>query len=304
MSPFRDYSGFQDLRAMQSLTQRIWSPTTPFHIGNLAWERFEHVGREPEWKTRLWFEGETVLAWGWIHDGSHLYFQIDPARLDLFEEVFSWFETAAIEPDLTTMVLDAQADLLARLAGRGYRVVGDDHPFGLRTSRDLENLKPVVLPWGHRALSMADLRDPERRALAHRNAWSRIAGREADPPGRSRVTGESYRQVMAAWPYRPDLDWVIEAPDGRLAANACVWLDEVNGVGLFEPVGTDADFRRLGLAQAVCLAALHALKAAGARLALVGPRGDEGYPAPRALYAGLGFTACGREMIHARKRLA
>ena len=289
---------------MQGLTQRAWSPRSPFHIGNLAWERFEHLGRDREWPTRLWLDGGTVLAWGWIQDGGHLYFQIDPARPYLLDPVLTWFEASATGEILTTVVLDNDPDGLARLAGRGYRALGDDHPFALKMSRTLEDLPPVIVPDGFHALSMAQVQDPERRALAHRNAWSRIAGREAEPPGRSRVTGDSYRQVMAAFPYRPDLDWVIEAPDGRLAANACLWLDEVHGTGLFEPVGTDADFRRRGLAQAVCLSALHALKAAGARLGLVGPRGDDGYPAPRALYAGLGFTAYARDIVHARKRLA
>ena len=303
MNPYRDYAGPSDLRAMQALTQRVWSERSPFHIGNLAWERFEHVGRDPEWPTRLWLEGDMVRAWGWIQDGGHLYFQIDPARGDLFDDVFAWFEATATG-DLTRVALDNDPDGLARLAGRGYRALGDEHPFAVRMSRPLDDLPPVVLPGGFRALSMAQVQDPERRALAHRNAWSRIAGREAEPPGRSRVTGESYRQVMAAFPYRPDLDWVIEAPDGRLATNACLWLDEVHGAGLFEPVGTDADFRRLGLGQAVCLAALHALRAAGGRVALVGPRGDDAYPAPRALYAGVGFTAYARDIVHARKRLA
>ncbi|CAN5721310.1 hypothetical protein BH10PSE5_BH10PSE5_05700 [soil metagenome] len=231
-------------------------------------------------------------------------FRSTPPRPDLFDPVLAWFEATADGETLTTVVLDNDPDGLVRLAGRGYRALGDHHPFALKMSRTLEDLPPVILPDGFRARSMAQVQDPERRALAHRNAWSRIAGREAEPPGRSRVTGESYRQVMAAWPYRQDLDWVIEAPDGRLAANACLWLDEVHGTGLFEPVGTDADFRRLGLAQAVCLAALQALKAAGARLALVGPRGDDGYPAPRALYSGLGFTPYARDIVHARKRLA
>ena len=289
---------------MQALTQRTWSSRNPLHIGNLAWERFEHVGRDPEWPTRLWLEGDAVLAWGWSQDGGHLYFQIDPDRPDLFDPVFAWFEATATGETLTTVALDNDPDGLARLVTRGYRALGDNHPFALKMSRTLEDLPTVVLPDGFRSGSMAQLQDPDRRALAHRNAWSRIAGREADPPGRSRVTGKSYRQVMAAFPYRPELDWVIEAPDGRLAANACLWLDDVHGTGLFEPVGTDADFRRLGLAQAVCLAALHALKDTGAHLALVGPRGDDGYPAPRALYAGLGFTAYAREIVHARKRLA
>lgn len=132
MTPFRDYSGPQDLRAMQSLTQRIWSLPSPFHIGNLAWERFEHLGREPEWPTRLWLEGDAVRAWGWIQDGGHLYFQVDPARADLFDTVLAWFEATATGETLTTVALDNDADGLARLAARGYRALGDGHPFALR----------------------------------------------------------------------------------------------------------------------------------------------------------------------------
>ena len=52
------------------------------------------------------------------------------------------------------------------------------------------------------------------------------------------MTTEGYAAAAAAWPYRPELDWVVEAPDGSFAASCLVWLDEENGVALLEPVGT------------------------------------------------------------------
>ena len=56
----------------------------------------------------------------------------------------------------------------------------------------------------------------------------------------SSMTTESYRTVMEAWPYRHDLDQVVEEPDGTLVAFALGWLDEVNGAGDLEP-GTIRD---------------------------------------------------------------
>jgi hypothetical protein len=102
--------------------------------------------------------------------------------------------------------------------------------------------------------------DADRRAQVHRAAFHP-----------SRVSGESYRNVMAAWPHRPDLDLVIEAPDGRL-----------------------------GLARAVSLGVLQALRAASAAQAVVYPRGDDDYPVPARLYGSLGFTPRARTVTYAR----
>jgi hypothetical protein len=69
------------------------------------------------------------------------------------------------------------------------------------------------------------------------------------------------------------------APDGFFAASGLIWLDEANGVGLLEPVGADARCRRLGLGRAVGLAAMRALRAAGAREAVVYPTvGGKAHP--------------------------
>ena len=108
-----------------------------------------------------------------------------------------------------------------------------------------------MLPDGYR-LRTVEPADLEARVELHRVVWAP-----------SRVTVESFVNVQAAWPYRADLDCVVEAPDGSLAAYCLAWLDDANGVGELEPVGTHPDYRRRGLASAVCLFALHRLQRGG-----------------------------------------
>ena len=72
------------------------------------------------------------------------------------------------------------------------------------------------------------------------------------------------------------------------AARATIWFDEVNLVGLFEPVETDGRFRRLGLARAVMTEGLHRMRAAGMRTARV--EHDITNDAATALYESLGFA--------------
>jgi GNAT superfamily N-acetyltransferase len=100
------------------------------------------------------------------------------------------------------------------------------------------------------------------------------------------------------WPYSFDFDWVVEAPDGRIVSYGLGWYDEVNRVGEFEPVGTVASARRLGLSRAVGIAVLHAFRDAGATHAMVYARGDDGYPIPRHVYTTLGFQPRGRTVTY------
>jgi ribosomal protein S18 acetylase RimI-like enzyme len=116
------------------------------------------------------------------------------------------------------------------------------------------------------------------------------------------VSVESYRNVMAAWPYRPELDLVVEAPDGSFAAFCLAWIDQQNRVGELEPVGTHPDHRRRGLAAAVCTAALGALRDAGAERAVVNARGDAEHPTPKRLYESIGFREHARETTFTRSR--
>jgi ribosomal protein S18 acetylase RimI-like enzyme len=103
----------------------------------------------------------------------------------------------------------------------------------------------------------------------------------------SRMTAAKHRAVMAAPTYRQDLDLVVEAPDGSLAAFSIVWFDEVNGIGVFEPVGTHSAHRRLGLGAAVMREGMRRLQALGAHTAYVNTGGHT--RAANALYEATGF---------------
>ncbi|MDH2430184.1 GNAT family N-acetyltransferase [Sphaerisporangium sp. TRM90804] len=326
------YTGPHDLRAMQDLATRLWSPSARWHPGDLAWGRFQHAGREREWPTARWHAGGRTLAWGWIELPGHLDLMVDPAHPHLADEVLTWFAettkpatttigattttattgggttgapttgatttptgltaedtTAGTDGDgdgdgeRTVVVSEADVHLLPALARHGY-AARDDGPFFVTMTRDLDRLPAASPPAGFRLRAVAGA-DVPRRVAVHRAAYHP-----------SRVTEESYRAVRAARPYRPGLDWIAEAPDGTAAAFCLVWLDEATGAALIEPTGTAPAHRRLGLARAVCLAALTAARAQGATRATVSPRGDAAHPTPSHLYRTLGFRPRARTL--------
>lgn len=279
----RIYRHPDDLRLMQGLARRIWSPSSQYHVGDLAWGRRQHLGREREWPTALWEDGGEVVAWGWTQLPDSLMLLVDPARPELVDEVLRWFHGVAGEGTLSVVVLEYEKHVIAGLERHGY-VRNDTVPFHRFMRRALTDLPEPVLPAGFTVRSVRGPDDAARRAAVHQEAWHP-----------SRVTEASYRTVMDAWPYRPDLDWVVEAPDGAFAASCLIWLDDHHRVGELEPVGTAPRFRRMGLGRAVCLAALHSLRETGAEQAIVYPvQGNPDFPAAYPLYESLGFRPYGR----------
>jgi hypothetical protein len=302
----RDYAGPDDLCAMQALVQATWTRDSHLHVGDLAWQRYPREP-QPHWPTRLWFADGEVVAWSWVWTGAdaaadedEFYYLVRPDHAALCDEVLDWAEAANPSPRLATPAHERDALLIAPLLRRGYRP-RDHGPFGIHTFRTLSDIPEPTLPRGFKAVSMVEIDDVERKVAGHLASWSRFADDEAgDRPLVSGMTVARYRDMMRTWPYRPEFDFGIEGPDGRIVASCTAWLDEANGVGLFEPVGVDPGLRRMGLSRALCFATLHALKAGGAALAAVKPRGDDDYPVPRHAYATMGFVAEGRHHVYQR----
>ncbi|WP_143116517.1 GNAT family N-acetyltransferase [Lentzea xinjiangensis] len=261
---------------MQRLTQRLWSQRSIWHVGDLAWQRFSHVGREREWQFELWERDGQVAAWAWEQRDAGLLLQVDPAHPDLADEVLARF------PGREVVVLDAEHHLIDALERHGY--TRQDGRYQVFMTHDLRDLPEPEVPEGFTVRSVTEA-DLARRVEVHQRVWHP-----------SRVTEESYRNVMAAWPYRSDLDWVVEAPDGRFAAYCLIWLDDHNRVGELEPVGTHPDFRRAGLGRAACLGAMRALRALSADQAVVYPVHDR--PAKQ-FYEHLGFRPYARTLNYA-----
>jgi hypothetical protein len=90
--------GRGDVRACQSLVQRIWTKESTYHIGDLAWERFHLPQREASGTTAVWREGDCVLGWAMIGAEGELHLQVDPAWPALADVALEWVVGRAGRP--------------------------------------------------------------------------------------------------------------------------------------------------------------------------------------------------------------
>lgn len=288
----RDYQSDVDLRAMQDVVIACWDadgPRVVVHIGDLAWWRFQHTGREAEWRIRLWESGGRIAGWAWLELPATASLLVRPEhRQTLIPEIVEWLRTQSVGGSANALhvaACDNDLSTLRVFSELGFRI-SDEQAMDALSMTLGEEIAQASLPRGYRARHVAGESDLANRVAVHRAAWS--------VRGPSRVTEESYRRVMSAWPYRPELDWVIAAPDGRFVSSCVIWLDEVNRVGELEPVGTDTAMWRRGFGSAVCRAALAALRDHGAQTAIVYALQEPGMPPAISLYQSLGFRTHAR----------
>ena len=276
-----------ELDAMLTLAQRLCSPRSRWHIGDLGWE---YAASDPARRTiRVWQDGDTVTAYGWLDVSGHLDLLVDPAFPGLAGEVVAWARASAAPGAVpTAAALETERHLIDAFTAAGY-VPDAEAPYFTHHHIDLEELAEPILPKGFRLRHVRE-GEAEARAAVHRASWS-----DAAP---SRMSTERYARVMAVPVYRADLDWVVETDAGEMVASSLGWLDNVNAVGLLEPVGCATAYRRRGLSRACNLAVLHAFRAAGAKTARVCPRGDDGYPVPGLLYRAIGFRPGARTVVY------
>lgn len=206
-------------------------------------------------------------------------------------ELLAWAETRLDalrqEPGggFYTLVHEQDATRIALLERHGY-TRGDPWLYMRRSLA--EPLPEAQLPPGFSVRSVTDESEAEARAAV-------LAAPFEAPP-----RPERYRRFMQSPGYNPDLDLVAVAPDGRFGAFALCWLDRINAVGQFEPVGTHPDFQRMGLARAVLLEGLWRMRLQGARSAIVIVGQAE--QAARALYASVGLKPCWKLYLYGKER--
>ena len=146
--------------------------------------------------------------------------------------------------------------------------------------RDTERALDGAIPEPHLPdgffIRKATFDDYEKLATVHSSAFG------------SKWTPEVYRdEVMLKPGYAPERELIVVAPDGQFAAFTVTWLDGLNKIGYFEPVGVHQAFHRRGLGRALILNTLHEMKRLGMEKAQVGHEIENS--AAAGLYTSLGF---------------
>jgi predicted N-acetyltransferase YhbS len=121
----------------------------------------------------------------------------------------------------------------------------------------------VTVPPGFCLKSLAEENDLRK---VNRLLWRGFGHGDAPPDD-----GTDDRRFMQSAPnYRKELNIVVEAPCGAWASYCGMWFEPVHGLAYVEPVATDPDFRRLGLARAAVLESIRRCGEMGAKTAWVG----------------------------------
>jgi GNAT superfamily N-acetyltransferase len=297
-----------DVRLMQGLAQRVTADrpdlvNSDASFGELAWIWGKgHATDGRTWPRRLWFSGDTLVAWAWAYlphqlrrsdgsvtdvTGAYLGYQVHPGHAALVDEVIGWYDAVAAGLQRTVAPSAADEFALKRWAAHGYQTdpasLGDTGSWTQLNERDLTEVEQPVLPDGFR-FRTADEAGPQAAVQAHVDAWAP-----------STYTAEAYEGVRRTTPYRGDLHVLVEAPDGTMACSTIMWLDEANKTAQFEPVGTHPGYRRLGLGTAMLRHGMHLAREAGATHMTVVCLGAPGHPQARGLYYGVGFRQFTRD---------
>ena len=109
---------------------------------------------------------------------------------------------------------------------------------------------------------------------------------------------ENYIQTPT---YRKELDLVVVAPDGTVAAYCAVRYDEKNKIGTFEPVLCNPDYKRKGLTKALMCEGLRRVRSLGAEEVTVQTSSPNRNLPANKLYESVGFKLVGNLYFWKRK---
>lgn len=223
--------------------------------------------------TRLWFDQSgRLIAFALVDAFSNLLCEFEPsADHGLQDEIVAWGEERLRQmsaedspvPTLDAVCREEDAQRVAFLERYGFvrqelRTLSFCRPLS-------EPIPEPVLPPGFRIRPFAGESEVEAWVRLHREAF-----------GTEHMTTEERLVMIHAPSYDPEIDLVVEAPDGSLAAYCmCMIYPEENArtgrnEGYTDPVATLPDYQGQGLARALLLAGMRLLRQRGLDTAVLG----------------------------------
>ncbi len=214
------------------------------------------------------------------HPGfGEFFIQRHPEYSELFPEMLDFAESKLVDPSQNRLYIYIAPDdqpLRQLLEDRGFAAFPEQTEAESVLDLSKKSLPDQPnLPEGYKIQSMADDNNLEERCRAFGRAFN-----HPDPLEWPSVI--SYDYLQKAPDYRKDRDIVVVAPDGTYASFALIWFDEYNKLASLEPVGTQPEFRRMGLAKEAIYEGIRRVKAKGAQQVVVG--------STQAFYLRIGFV--------------
>ncbi len=290
----RFYETEHDLQQMRGLLMEARSRTDDWrywHVGELMFGFFMvacHLN--PQEHIRLWHDDEgKLVSYAVLGEDPSFDWQVLPEYewSGIETEAMAWAETRLTElrerdaqrwsGNFVSGVRRDNAKRIAFLEQHGFRRGGYAEVNMLR-SLD-EPIPESALPTGCQVRAVSDAGEIPNRAAAQREVWQ--------PWTVGNVSDDDYAYFMRLPGYHRELDVVAVAADGVIAAYVNGWIDPVNRIGDFGPVGALPAYRRQGLTRAALLESLRRMQARGMDRACVST-GDSNTPALR-LYESIGF---------------
>lgn len=296
----RAYQTEQDLVDLQAFLMEGRARTSDWrypHLGELMWHFFMLLCHlSPQEHLRLWHaEQGRLVGYALLGEDPFFDWHFLPEHEGLWDEAFAWAEKGLGElrgqdasrwaGSLEGRARQDQDERMAFLAQHGFRYRGTFAEVNLLRSLD-EPIHAYSLPAGYQVRALAQGGETTRRAEAQQAVWL--------PWTVGEVTGEDYGRFMELPGYHLDLDVVAVAPSGEIAAYVNCWIDPLNRIGDFGPVGAHPGYRRMGLTRAVLFEGMQRLKAHGMQRVCVST-GVANAPARR-LYESVGFKIANYEL--------
>jgi ribosomal protein S18 acetylase RimI-like enzyme len=291
----RFYETEHDLLQMQGLLMEARSRTNDWHywhVGELMFSFFMvacHMN--PQEHIRLWHNDKgKLVGYAILSEDPSFDCQVLPEYewSGIEMEAFVWAETRLTElrkrnpqqwsGNFVSGARQDDAKRITFLEQHGFLYSGKFAEVNMLRSLD-EPIPESSLPAGCQVRAVAEAGDTSDRAAAHREVWAAWTV--------GNVSDDDYARFMRLPGYNRDLDVVAVTPDGVIAAYVNGWIDPVNRIGDFGPVGARPAYRRQGLTRAVLLEGLRRMQARGMDRVCVST-GVSNMPALR-LYESIGF---------------
>ena len=263
---FCPISNEADKYQMHALANRY--PSGCLHVTDLPYRLSSWALDDPD-NVGLWFDdNRQLVAWAVLQTP---FWEIDyvchpDVEMDLHPEILTWADRRALaltdtpygHPSWYINVFPGQVERIRDLEKAGFKSqanVGEDSLSKVLLKRS--NQTPVRIyqpPTGFVVRQLAGENELDRYVELHRSVFET-----------KNMTVEWRRRTLNHPAYKPELDIVVESPDGRLVAFCICWISENCLDGRVEPLGCHKDFRRYALGRVALSEGLHRLQTLGAK---------------------------------------